>query len=185
MKFKSINIETDDLIMNDFKSLVEIKDLKESEDFIAPFFKERDLFLKELFGSNERKIPDQITIEENANEEKLFDEIASPILSEKVLLTGWKNIENISGRLIENCGDTVVLECIIDRENSIFEERIFRSSLFEGYSIELGNLFYLRFFDRQNETKMEVHEGKGIVSKEDFPKLDFKELFNNSKLFKK
>jgi len=48
---------------------------------------------------------------------------------------------------------------LIDRETGICEERGFRSSLFDGYNLKIGDLFYLRFFKRPNEMKMEVHNG--------------------------
>jgi hypothetical protein len=105
--------------------------------------------------------------------------------SDSLTLKAWKNIENISARLIEHSDDIVVLECLLDKELGIYEEREFRKTLFEGYELKIGNLFYLRFFDRQNETRMEIHNDPRLTSVEDFPKKNFVDLFKNSKLFKK
>jgi len=104
---------------------------------------------------------------------------------DSVILQNWKNVENISARFIEHYDDIVILECLIDKENDEYEEREFRASLFQGYELKEGNLFYLRFYDRANETKMEIHNDPGLVNIKDFPKMDFKAKLENSKLFKK
>ncbi len=103
---------------------------------------------------------------------------------EIVSFTQWKNFENVSARLVSYFDEEVVLECLIDRENSVFEERAFRSSLFEGFKLEVGEFFYLRFFERQNEERIEIHGGD-LVRKEDFAKTNFRDLISKSKLFDK
>jgi hypothetical protein len=105
------------------------------------------------------------------------------VSSEVVYFGKWRNYENVSARLVEQYDDVVVLECLIDKENGLYEERLFRVSLFEGFRLEIGDLFYLRFFERQNEDRMEIH-GKELVAPDDFPKLDYKKAFSGSKLFK-
>jgi hypothetical protein len=175
-----MKIDVENLINNDLGAMIEFVDIEESK-LNSPIFIEKKSLLKNLINSNESSIPLETRDENNSKEE---DVDYLNLISDKVIITNWKNIENISARLIENCGENIVLECLIDKENSIYEERIFETSLFEGYNIEIGSLFYLRFFKRKNEAKMEVHEGKGIVLEEDFPKLNFKEIFSSSKLFK-
>lgn len=121
---------------------------------------------------------------------KLYDEKKSPIETvieetDTVIITEWKNVENISARLIEFYDDKVILECLVNKEERIYEEREFKTSLFDGYEIKIGNLFLLKFLERQNEIKMQIHNDPGLTFKEDFPKLDFVEKFKDSRLFKK
>lgn len=105
--------------------------------------------------------------------------------SDTVTFRGWKNVANISARLIEYYDDVVVLECLTDKELGVYEEREFRVSMFDGYELKIGNLFYLRYFDGKNETKLEIHDDPKLTSAGDFPKKDFTNLFKESKLFKK
>jgi hypothetical protein len=105
-------------------------------------------------------------------------------ISEHVALKSWKNTDNISTRLLSVFDQTVLLECLVDLENQLYEEREFSITLFEGYDLTPGNLFYLRFFSRTNEVRMEVHADTKFVNAGDFPKPDFKEIFSNSQLFK-
>lgn len=138
-------------------------------------------FLKSLFNASSSK-PNASFFELN---DKLGNVELKALGSDTYTLRSWKNIENISARLIDYYDDVVVLECLVDREFGVYEEREFRASLFAGYELQIGNLFYLRFFDRENETKMEIHNDRKLTSNKDFPKKDFTELFKESKLFKK
>jgi hypothetical protein len=108
------------------------------------------------------------------------DEEVTAEYSDHVVLHGWKNVENISSRLISTYDNIVLLECLIDREEGIYEEREFSLSLFEGYEINTGSLFYLRVFERPHEIRIEVHNDPGLTHAEDFPSIDFKELYNKS-----
>jgi hypothetical protein len=169
---------------NFLKSLVELECFEEnSDEFNSPKFLERDSLLKGLLNPDEHKSPSFFQFEEFSEKQVSLTELPTTVSSDKIILSGWKNVENISSRLIEKYDETVVLECLIDRESGIYEERIFRSSLFSEYNLCEGQLFYLRFFERKNEIKMEVHDGLGIVQETDFPKFNFVEKFKNSKLF--
>ena len=98
----------------------------------------------------------------------------------------WKCVLVLSARLIEAYDNIVVLECLIDSESKTYQEREFHAALFEGYKIEQGSLFQLKFYERSHESRMEVLDGTGIIDEAiDFPKLDFSKLFSNSRFFKK
>jgi len=107
------------------------------------------------------------------------------IYYDKIEIRSWNNTENISARLIEFSDIYVVLECLIDKEENHYEEREFKVSLFEGYNLEVGKLFYIRFFERQHEMRIEILDNPALVSKSDFPKIDFAAAFKQSKLFNK
>lgn len=171
--------------VNQSKSLIELEVFNgESENVHqSSSFLNKDIFLKNLFNSLENDSSQKTRLNKFLLESQELPKNTSAQISDRVILKGWKNIENISARLIEISEEKVVLECLIDKENSLYEERSFRISLFENYKLEIGNLFYLRFFERPNEMKMEVHDDPYLSLKDDFPKLDFS-VFKKSKLFK-
>lgn len=136
-------------------------------------------FINDLLNPNEKKDPSIKLCEEHPASEIFMEQF-----SDRIVITSWKNVENISARLINSYDNSVILECLIDKETGTYEEREFRASLFDGYVLKQGNLFYLRVFERQNEIKLEIHDDPGLTRIEDFPKMDFVEKFSNSRLFK-
>src|SRR5664280_2326103 len=95
-----------DLLGNDSfnvsKSLIEIKesDLTEyvhtSLNFIS-----RDELLKNLFSPIDQSIPNWIDLIENPSENPSSQQEKSTQISDRVVIQSWKNIENISARLLE------------------------------------------------------------------------------------
>ncbi len=163
---------------SEFKTLVHGEQVNANENvFISDFFIKKNNFIDELLPSN-FKLP-QITSEETTAKEIVT---FSP---DDIIISRWKNVENISTRLVEYYDDTVILECLIDKDLKIYEEREFGSSLFADYDLEIGNLFLLRIFERKNEIRIEVHNDPGLILKDDFPKLDFVKEFSKSRLFKR
>jgi len=142
------------------------------------FIRKKD-FINDLLNPNEKLDPSIKLYEDRPS-----PEITTEPFSDQIIITSWKNVENISARLINSYDNTVILECLIDKETNTYEEREFRTSVFTGYELEPGNLFYLRVFERQNEIKLEIHDDPGLTRLEDFPKMDFVEKFSNSRLFK-
>ncbi len=166
--------------INETKALIQIKNIESEEDsLISIKFMEQIEFKRNLLNAYDNKLPlAKLDEEKETSRERLSE------YSDVVVIQGWKNVENISSRLIEHCDDNVVLECLIDREEGIYEEREFRSSLFTGYNLDIGNLFYLRIFERPNEIRIEIHDDPELTLKDDFPKLDFVEKYKSSRLFK-
>ena len=166
--------------INETKALIQIENIEGEEDSLrSKKFIEQIEFKRNLLNAYDHKLPlTKLDEEKEASKEKLLE------YSDVVVIKGWKNVENISSRLIEHSDDTVVLECLIDREEGIYEEREFRSSLFIGYDLDIGNHFYLRIFERPNEIRIEIHDDPELTLKDDFPKLDFVEKYKKSRLFK-
>lgn len=103
-------------------------------------------------------------------------------LQEGVILKNWKLINNIPSRAIEwdEEKNEMVLECLVDREPNVYEERVFPFSLFKGFKLEEFQKFLVLIYEREAEMKIEIHSKAGLVKDSDFPKVDFVELFKNS-----
>lgn len=178
------NLRDYDLV-DEYKALLEIEYLDKVVDtFTGPGFITKTEFLEDLFDASKYDNPEVLKISDIVATKPQSIKEVGVAPSDKVVILGWKNVENISARLIEIWDDQVVLECLIDKENAIYEERSFRKSLFEGYDIEIGNLFFIRFFERPHELKMEIHNDPGLTNIDDFPKMEFVKRFKGHKLFK-
>jgi hypothetical protein len=107
------------------------------------------------------------------------------IFTPGIILKGWRLIEDVSAKLIEIYENTVVLECLIDKENHVYQEREFGNHLFEGYSLKVGQLFKISRYIRNNQEMIEVKDNPKLVLETDFPQIDFAKKFGNMVLKKK
>ena len=105
-------------------------------------------------------------------------------LSEGVVIHNWKNVQNISARLLASDDEKVLLECLVDRENKVYEEREFKLSLFKNMDLKIGKLFKLCFYERQHQQMIEVKDNPKLVSETDFPRTSFKEKYSGMPLKK-
>jgi hypothetical protein len=99
---------------------------------------------------------------------------------ESVQFQTWQLVANISSNVLYADDNVVGLECLLDKEEKVFEEREFSRKLFNGFSVEPGTLFKVCLYERQNEERIEIKSGaNGLVQAEDFPKMDFYSKFKN------
>lgn len=167
--------------MEETVSLVSLK--AKEQPFNSPYFSEKNDNFNSLLNIQSTS-ESSISLQQSRNSEEILG--TSPTIgSDAVIIRGWRNVGNISARLIEFYDTVVVLECLIDKELGIYEEREFRLSLFSEGDLKIGNLFYLRIFERKYESRIEIHSDPKLTFIEDFPKMDFKRFFEKSKLFKK
>jgi hypothetical protein len=113
-----------------------------------------------------------------------FD-ISKYSLHEGVTFPTWKIVANISSKLLYFDELIVCLECLIDKEQKIYEEREFQKSLFDGFQLDKGALFKICIYERKNQQMIEVKEGEKLVSSDDFPIIDFFSEFGDMNLEKK
>jgi len=92
------------------------------------------------------------------------------------------NIENYSGKVIEFDDNIVKLECLIDKDNHIYEERVFNKSLFKNYDLQTDKYFLLQIFEIENGISIQIYSKPELES--DFPQLNFVKEFSGSKIFK-
>ena len=104
---------------------------------------------------------------------------------EGVNISSWKLIENVSSKLISFDCNSVLLECLIDREESIYEEREFVISLFKNYSLEIGKLFKICVYERDNQIMIEVKVDPNLILDSDFPEIDLFAKYSHINLGKR
>jgi hypothetical protein len=106
-------------------------------------------------------------------------------LNEGAFLTGWKNTENRSARCIEIYDSSVLVECLIDKENKKYAEIEYNKSLFSGMELFVGKLLKICFFERLNQVMMEVIDNPHLIDQSDFPHIDLSKQFGNLVLKKR
>jgi len=172
--------------LTEYKTLLETEKIEDTEDTLtSTYFKTQDKLLVSLLDTEN----DTDTQKEDTTKKicvleypEQF-EVASEY-TEKIILEAWRNIENISARLIEITDPHILLECLVDKEKGIYEERVFKPTLFKGFKLEIGKLFYLRFFERANEMKIQIHDDPDLTLQDDFPKISLAKKYKTSRLFK-
>ena len=99
-------------------------------------------------------------------------------------LYSWVLVNSISAKLLEYYNDSVLLECLIHKDERIYEEREFDKSLFSEFDLKEGALFKIQLFERPSEQRIRILNKPGLVSESDFPQIDFEEKYKNSPIFK-
>lgn len=157
---------------------------KTEGEYMSQYFKGMSEIMSNLFSpSEEYQLQDKIDV--NTQEETETESSRSVVPTDNYAILGaWKNIENYSARMIEVNDELVILECLIDREKDIFEERAFKTSLFKGYDATIGTTYYIRIFERNHELKMQIHDDPKSNYSADFAKTDIVKELKDSKLFK-
>lgn len=159
---------------NIFKNIL----TKETEK--SPFeFETFRYFLKEEFKKNLYEIADDKFTDSKPVEDKRIS------LSEGSFIIGWKLVQTESARLTEFDEEKVVLECLIDKEEKIYEEKEFKATYFQGYTLQIGKLFKLCFYERPNQVMMEVKDNPNLISENDFPKNQFQEKYSGMTIKKR
>ncbi|MCD4793868.1 MAG: hypothetical protein K8R54_11575 [Bacteroidales bacterium] len=178
--------------------------MKETNDYsnIANLIDEggKNIILKPNCASTRQSDTEEITLKPedietstiNKSLKDEFDYLKSQSKREKIFfgnpsdqfLHSWNLVASISAKLLEYDDDYVLLECLIDKDERIYEEREFNRSKFKLFDLEEGKLFKLQFFERPYETMMRILDKLGLVSENDFPDIDFESKFKDSPIFK-
>jgi hypothetical protein len=118
------------------------------------------------------------------NKENLFGR-TDIFLNEGTSLTGWKNTENRSARFVEIYENSILVECLIDKEANEYAEIEYKKSIFSGMALYVGKLVKLCFFERRNQVMMEVIDDPNLIDKSDFPNVELSKQFKNLVLKKR
>lgn len=93
--------------------------------------------------------------------------------NEKPLFVGvkdnWDEVRTFDARIIEIKDSSVVLDCLMDRENKHFETRIFNKRLFKNFNdLNEGQYILIRQFSKPGKITFTLNNGEKLVNKEYF-----------------
>lgn len=89
----------------------------------------------------------------------------------------WTTVENVLAQIIEVTKESVILECLVDTTEKIFEHRSFDILLFEKLSpLTQFKAIVIKIFRRPGEIKFQFLDGEKIFDKNIFDQDFFKEL---------
>lgn len=81
----------------------------------------------------------------------------------------WTKHINLHARVYKTTRNEVYCDCITDRENQIFEKRVFPIFLFEGIEgLKENALVYIKIRQKQGAMRIDVVDGRGLVSPDEF-----------------
>ena len=81
----------------------------------------------------------------------------------------WDDYTNVDARIVEVGEDWVRLDCLVDSENQVFQERTFQRRLLEGaLPVRTGAYVLIRIFTSPGKIKHTFTDGEKYVRKEFF-----------------
>ena len=101
------------------------------------------------------------------------------------ILHGWKLTKRVSTRVLKIGETHVLLDCLVDPEDRIYEEWEFELSFFEGVNLSIGKTLKLHYYSRPTQIMMEILDTPGLVDSGDFPIIDFVKELSDINIFKK
>lgn len=98
--------------------------------------------------------------------------------------TNWRNIENISSKIIEIGEEQIIVECLIDKETLHYQRRSLNKSLFKYIEdLSPGKLILIRVYEYPPETKFRIEDGTGIINDSDFQITGLFKNIHKAKMF--
>ena len=93
--------------------------------------------------------------------------------NETVLRENWEINENIQARIVRFDTNEVLVDCLIDPENTIIQSRNFPIDLFKNFHpLKEGKPVIIKTRLKPGAMRIEVHPGKGIVNMDSFENHD-------------
>jgi hypothetical protein len=92
----------------------------------------------------------------------------------------WVKEETIPSRILEINDNTVILECLMDAENHLFENRVFEKKLLEGVvDLEQDGLVLIEVMSRKGEIRFLFKEGENFINPDIFAEPDYASQLEN------
>lgn len=139
-------------------------------------------FLKNLFVDIDDTINTKKQSGTNLITTENKDEKAVYYLPDNQIFGVWKLMLNLSARVISYDDESVLLECLVDKEQRIYEKIQYASWLFKGFELFQGKLFKICQYARQNEARLVVKDNPNLILDDDFPKTNFASKFADVKI---
>jgi hypothetical protein len=122
-------------------------------------------------STGERNIDGALSILENVSDEF---HINSPALREMQRRGGlfyekWSKTVSIPAKILNINKEFFTCECVVDRQNFIFESRVFPTKLIAHIDdIERNNLILIKVKEKPGSTRIDIYDGRGTVDSEIF-----------------
>ncbi|MEK6782860.1 MAG: hypothetical protein AABY93_14260 [Bacteroidota bacterium] len=110
----------------------------------------------------------------------LHDSLISTL---SILDQSWTNSFNYPARVSKIVADKVIVDCLIDKPNQIFEKRIFPKTVFTS-DVVAGSFFLIRIFEGKNEFRIKIEDDR-YVNRSDFEFTGYIDKLENLSIFKK
>lgn len=135
---------------------------------------------KETIISKSKKIVSHSSITE---EEKELSDIS--INRDGIVEEHWASIQKVPSRVIEVSEHFVILECLVDIQNRVYEERSFEKGMFEN-AIPLINeqLILIKISSRPLKKLIEFVDGTNLIPKSYFDYSNIFEDLKDKRIFK-
>ncbi len=130
----------------------------------------------------------KISIQENTENDDR--DIADLVINDKgILEDSWLKKNKIPAIVTEIIDDrVVVLDCLLDKENKEYEERVFEYFFFQKIKqFAVGKLIQIIIYQMPGEIKYKFLDGEGTISRNDFlfeVEQDLQHKIENSDIFK-
>jgi hypothetical protein len=128
-----------------------------------------------VLSSREDIIPDQKKENIKNNTDFTSDEYNSNFINELFKTRGfianefWSTTINVNSKIIKTDNDFVICECLIDKENKIFEKRSFPRYLFNHIeNVKTNPYVILSIKSKIGSTRIDVLNGSNLVDKNAF-----------------
>jgi hypothetical protein len=167
---------------SDYQSIEGTEFNTNSVDAYSPFSSEKNSIEDLLFKSG--SIPVKSVNDIDFFKETRIDPAKKVYTDIGVFYNRWKDVGGNSARVVEVYDEVVVLECLIDKEFSIYEEREFDKGLFAGFELFEGKPFFIRYFERPNEQRVQVIDDERLIAPDDFPPPAIKDIISKSRISK-
>lgn len=109
-------------------------------------------------------------LEKELYERSLFERIINQ--KEFIKNEKWLPPEDINSRIIKEGDNSIFCECILDRENKIFEIREFNKLLFQHIkNIKFGKPIKIRYLEKAGSARIDIIDGDGFGIEKEFEDL--------------
>lgn len=141
--------------------------LEKTKVFFKPNdFNLTDFLIEEI--SKEEIINDDDLKEKKSQitDSKSDSESYNPNLSHRdfIMNESWDKTLNISSRIMHITKDSVSCECVIDRENKVFQTRQFPRELFEHIEpLESQRLVIIKIRSKIGSSRIDIYNGENLV----------------------
>jgi hypothetical protein len=150
-KFEDFNLDNTLLQDNNYNSIREKTNKSQLEEFLQDI-----------------KIENIQTSQTSLKELDLSDLIIGHL---NIIQEKWDYIENIDSQILEISDEYVILNCLIDKEKRIYQQRSFKKIFLNNINLEINQLVIIRIFGRAGEIRYKFEDGNNIIPSEyfDFP----------------